>query len=478
MVIRNWVFDTFLGVSLSEYLTRKMETADHPNYFTVNSIKYLITLNTFDSEKYFTMASVPIEWRADLEAMWSSFLQKELPLLCLSDQKTDETLLNSPEFSQLYTGTRFLSDVSQLRNFSSEESIHLGEALWRIALHEGVSADKAPYFLLPDLFFTAARKPKSINKEINLHSISAAVIDSYIENTINSEITRQRLITQLERYQSAVNQWLSKGQLADKIIADCPSWELPSLYDMADAIRTPKKKREKAQRQSRQLYMNCITKPCRTAPDSLGDEYQRLTKNVADCFSEVDKHLIGSALENLESSDADFIFSRKATVYPVFFSMKTQNALIVAYNYAHDNNRYIYLKKTDIFSVIIDDQERIYALKWEEKDEINRYLILRLDRDIQHYIDADVLDHQDIGNNGVVDGKKFKTDKYVFHVTISVDKKNPLTHNGDKDKIIDYLSSIHRENLYQSLYSAGNDSSEMQTLWKIASRVIPFYDCI
>ncbi|MCW2473358.1 hypothetical protein [Candidatus Symbiopectobacterium sp. NZEC151] len=478
IVIRNWVFDTFLGMPLSEYLTRKMATADYPNYYTVSSIKHLAALSTLDSEKHVNLESVPTEWRADLEAMWSSFLQKELPLLCFSEQKIDDLSLNSTEFSHLYTGTRFLSDVGQLRHFNREQSIQLGEALWRIALEEGVSADKVVYFLLPALFFAAEKIPGRIHSEKRFHSISRDIIDNYIEIRKKSEATRQRLITQLQCYQSAVDHWLSKGQLAEKIIADCPPHELPALDDRADAIRTLQQKREKSQSQSKQLYMNGVLKPCRAAPDSLDGEYHRLTKNVSDCFGELDKSLIGSVLENMEENELNFFFSPNATVYPASFSMNTRHAMIVAYNYALDKNLYINLEKTDLLSVIHGEQERIYALKWGGQDTSSGYSIVRVDRDILRYIEADVLDYRDFGRHRVVAGRELTTDKDTFHFTILTDRKNPLGNGDDKNKIIGTLSDMHSENLYHLLYKTGNDASELQNAWKLVSKVVPFYDCI
>lgn len=475
-VIRNWVFDTLLGMPFGEYLARKIATSADPGYYTVSSIKHLMALSSLDNEKRFNIENVPTAWRDDLEAMWSSLLRQELPLLDFTDDATDAMMLNSIEFSQLYTGTRFLSDMGQLREFSREESIQLGEALWRMALNEGISADKMAYFLLPALFFAAEKKPESINAEKSLHPLSADLINNYIESKKKDEVMRQRFIAQLERYQSAVDQWLSKGQLADKIIAGCPTRELPYLYDMADAIRTPQQKRERAERQSKQLYMNNLVKPCRIAPDSLQEEYQRLTRNVADCFSEIDKQLIGSVLKSMDESEVNFISSPGATVYPVSFSMKTDHAMIVAYNYAYDNNLYINLNKTDLFSVSLDGQERIYALKWETKNGISRYSIVRVDRDIQRYIEAGILAYHDFGSNGVIEGSKFKTDKDTYHFSISTDKKNPVG-NGN-DNIISHMSAVHRENLYQSLFTTGNDASDLQTLWKYVSHVIPFYDCI
>lgn len=116
----------------------------------------------------------------------------------------------------------------------------------------------------------------------------------------------QMLTGKFERYKSAINAWLSKGALADEIIADCPVSELVSLPDIADGIRSPQQRREKKQRSAKQAYMNGIRKPCGNAPETLDDEYKKLTKAVADSFEEIDKFLIWAALVATDKNELDF----------------------------------------------------------------------------------------------------------------------------------------------------------------------------
>ncbi|XBS69320.1 hypothetical protein ABK905_23250 [Acerihabitans sp. KWT182] len=109
-------------------------------------------------------------------------------------------------------------------------------------------------------------------------------------------------------YQASVSRWLSKGNLADKIISQCPIEKLPVLPDLADGIRTKEQRHAKATLSARQNYLNGMIKPCDNAPESLSDEYQKLTSEVADRFYELDKYLIHSALSGLTKDDYNAIF--------------------------------------------------------------------------------------------------------------------------------------------------------------------------
>lgn len=478
MVVRNWAFNLFLGASLNAYLTRKIATAGHPGQFTVNSIKSLASLETLCRNNKINMENIPPEWRKDLEYMWGGFLQKEIPFILLNEPQKDGVLLNSPTFSHLYTGTRFLSDLEILHKFSYLECLEVGEALWNMALRDGVYIDKMPYFVLPALFSSADERPEIVRAEKEFYSISADALNRYIEDMKKNDVTRLRLVKYMQNYQSAVNKWANKGRLAEQIISDCPTWALSTFPDKADIIRTPQQKREKAKKMTKQMYMNGIMKPCESAPESLGEEYKRLTKNVSDSFYEIDKQLLGIAFENMEYDDFDFLFLKDSIIHPVSFNMKTNNIPIVAYNHVHYNDLYVNLKNTDLFSVILDEQERIYALKWLSEDNIGKYEVTRVDRDIHKYISADVFDHQDFGKNRVVDGGKLKTDKYIFQFTILSDKKVFLAKGGDKNELINAISAIHRENIYRLLYAAGDEASDIQKLWTYVKHIIPFYDCI
>lgn len=474
--IRNWLFMTILGAPASDYLIRKIATDSHPSYFTISSIEELFSLQHLNEEGYFNRAASALKNR-DFHVMWFSYLKAELPVVMFSKPDTRDISLHSQEFSDLYTGCRFLADNGVLSQFNQPEVQHIGRTLWEIAINQGVEMDKLPYFLLPALIFMALHHPLTIHQESDLRPISALAIENYLRYRKAVAEAQRDLMDKYDNYTSAVGQWLSKGKLADKIIAACPGTQLLSLPDLADDARSPQQKRKKAEHEAKQWYLNGIAKPCSTAPPSLGTEYQRLTDAVARHFYHIDKYLIWAAISTAPHKEVAFIRAATATIHPVIFTMRTHQPIWVQYGHDFDKNFAVPLNKTDLFSVTVGAEERIYALKGSSDSPPGRYILIRVDRHIAKYIAADLLKHPHFGHHQVTENRVI-TDTETFSFSLYIAKHTILQPGEETSKLVDYLSNLHRNTLYQALYASGNDQSDFQKVWRVIKHIVPFYDCI
>ncbi|QHQ25695.1 hypothetical protein GMX10_17865 [Pectobacterium parvum] len=71
--------------------------------------------------------------------------------------------------------------------------------------------------------------------------------------------------------------------------------------------------------------------------------------------------------------------------------------------------------------------------------------------------------------------------KIVGILTVFNVAKTDSVITGDVNHIVlitDYLRNKHRDVLYNTLYEAGNDKSDIQKIWSVVKHIIPFYDCV
>ncbi|QWA11881.1 hypothetical protein GTU79_03555 [Sodalis ligni] len=125
-VIRYWVFCNILGTSPEEYIARKLAGDAYPSYFTISSIHHLLSLQELHKSKSLHLHKIPNERWGDFNAMWFSFLLKEIPVLKFEEKAVKSMALGDYNFAALYTGSRFLDDFS-LEAYTREEAIRIGK---------------------------------------------------------------------------------------------------------------------------------------------------------------------------------------------------------------------------------------------------------------------------------------------------------------------------------------------------------------
>lgn len=349
----------------------------------------------------------------------------------------------------------------------------VGESMWELAVREGVTEDNIVYYGSPALFFTASESPG--NSKLAGDNVAAAV-NSYVQFRETVTELRQEIKKKYDDYLSATKKWRSKGKLADKIVAECHVL-FPALPTIGDAILSPEPRREREDKKAKESYMLGMSKPCRRAPDSLSDEYNTLTTDVAEKFKDIDRYVILSALSTLHEDDRAFISSADTILHRVLFEMKTNRysgsrlALL-------NMNTNISLKNKDLFAARRGETEQIYALKNSNKSD-GSYEIYRVDHHINRYTYYDLFDRNDLKLLNAIDGRIVNlTPGSREKITCKIEVADQIAAGGNMTQLIDHLSGVHRNKLYNSLYESGNDLAEIEKIWHTVKHFIPFYDCI
>lgn len=468
--IRYWFFNNVLGGTPEEVIAKKMAFSKSPTDYTPGKIKKLFSFEMLYSNSSSYVDEVDKKSFDAFNLMWTSLLNEEMRFLRFADALDKGFVLYGEKFASLYAGTKFFEDV-EYWSCTAEEAVKAGDVIWNLALNGNITEHQIDYLRVPALFFIAKNSPKKFANEVPIRDLSSAAIMEYI-------VSRKKnlIISLYNSYLNAVTSWRSKGKLADDFISQCPTAELFALPDIADGIRNEQQRRKNAVPGVKQNYLNGWRKPCKSSPESLSDEYKKITLNVADSFKELDKNLILSAFESLPVVEHDFISSLDAVMFPVAFSMRTSRGTWATYGIATNNDFNVFLKHTDLISVNHLREERIYALK-RNNEKHEGYSIIRVDYDIRKYIDSDIFNYNGFGTYYRVDGNKVKCSNDNFEYTIKADRSHVSARDGDIKSLINFLSTLHRDNLYQSLYEMGNDSSDIIKIWNIVKHTIPFYDC-
>lgn len=435
-VIRNWVFKNILNGSSSEYLAKIISKDTDRSNYTINDLIDLLSLENLEAEQIVNFHGFSVEMRSHFKKMWHNYIIKEMPFLHFYDE--DENIgmivLNDLEFSNLYAGARYLSELNSLNHFNRIEASEIGKKMWEQAISEGTSMSMQSYFLTPSLFFVAQNEPKKISDSENIQEISETVILEQLEYRKTNHQVYTAITHKIDSYEGAVRKLIRKEKIGDET------------------------------------------------------EYRELTTEVLDRFSELDEYLILSALNSLGEDETNFIFSLDANIRLVTLNMKTKNLAPVIIPFvgvgcpgSHFTSTWctkpysiwVGLDKTDLFSVYIEDEERIYALKNTSKE----YILFRVDSNISQYINADILDYKEIKNGYSIDGNKIITEKRTFYFNL-YPSKNLIKARGESvGKFIDFLSNKHRNNLFISLYQENYNPSNSQEKWNFIKHFIPFYDC-
>ncbi|EMA4781802.1 EndoU domain-containing protein [Providencia rettgeri] len=478
-VLCHWVFDNILNMSPAEYLAKGIAqdtSAAFPSEETIKEATRALSLIKLDENKQINLSKVPGDKRESLEAMWQSCLEKEMPFLLADLSLVNNLQLSDFRFASFYTGAMFLAELGSNR-YTAEEAMSVGDKMWESAIEDGITESELDYFLAPAQFFMANHLSEQTPLSQGTFSKKLAVVNDYLEYRKQVERVRQDIDLKYQNYQSAVTTWLSKGQLADKIIDQCPTSELPrKIVGFKDSIGVLES-REKGAERAKQRYLDDRGKPCELAPNNLNDEYNKLSVNVADSYRELDKYLVSAAIETLPKDEYNFISAPDANMYLGKFSMSTNRRGAVAKGVYYEHNIDISLLKTDLIVVKKGSEERIYALQGIHSDN-EAYKIFRVDRDITSYIYSGILDYQNFGKILSFTDNKIDSDRDDFTYKISTDREIALIGENKISALVNSLCNIHQESLYDGLYQSGNTQSDNQKVWNIVKHVIPFYDCV
>lgn len=435
-IISHWIFENILDTSLEGYLAKIIATDENPLDFTINDIIRVLSIEELEKRGMLNLNTLSPEIRLDFNAMWQSYLRKEMPFFYFYDE--DESigviLLDDIQFSNLYTGSRYLSELNGITHFNKSEVLELGEKIWEQAIVEGITVAMEPYFFVPSLFFEAQNNPQKISRIENVHDISEIIITEELKYREMTQQIYKRMEDKLKTYKTVLHQW-------HKI---------------------------------------------KENPQTTNEEIAKITTEVIDRFFELDEYLIFSALNSIGNYEIEFIFSSDAIIRPISLSLYKKNRIITPFygstcfneknlrSHCFTTSNLITLDKTDLFSVHVKGEERIYALK----NEGNKYSLFRVDRDISKYIEMGILENKEIKSEHLLNNYEVKigVQKFSFYFDTA---SSPIKEKGESIiKFIDFLRNLHRDNLNTSLYKLNKPESTFQTLWSIFKHFIPFYDCI
>ena len=486
-VISRWLFDNTLGTVVAEYVARKISNAEYPHYFTVSSLRKLLSLNTLFGDGLVNYASISANGWGDFNRLWYDSLEHEIPLFKLPEEKVDGILLNSQEFIELYSGSVLLTNNNtRLNDFPISDICLTGKKAWGLAISNELEINNLSVLLLPVLIRSASNNTFSPTEKNNRFITYIHEVNDYIQELNKLLTLTQESIDKFESYKKEITRWIPKKKLADAIIAECHALELPLPAvntDSAKAINSILiKKVESAPDPqvvkdylSQQIYLDDFNKPCNQAPDNLDDEYRNLTSGVANKFFDFDKALISLILSNAPPNEKSFIYSKNKKIRSVYFSLDT-----LIPNCFYDSKTCsisIPLVRTDLFSIMVGTEERIYALKNMSQKNTPSYELIRVDHNIRKYMDNDLIGFTSpVTEYQVTDALHIDNERY--EVIIKPQDNHIETPEGENNPVAHYLATLHRDSFYNELHAQGNDKSDLQKIVSVIKHVIPFYDCI
>lgn len=485
-VIRSWVFTTVLGGPLREYIANIIITDNYPSYFTLSSLRQLLTLPKLHIAGLLFANNVPSAMWGNLNAMWHTFIREEIPVLDDAEYKEAAAWsLNDFNFLALATGADYLTDLGNIKQFNLTEIATVGASVWGLMASRGASIDMLPYLITPSLWYVAQTKPNMLKKMFNEKKPWAPGVVQQALTGWKKALQRADIIAmRLKNYQAALNAWSSKGQLADKIIAKCP---LSALVSYVGDDRKPQNKNEvgwanKVRDRAKERYMCCNLPPCKRkgVPESLSDEYKKITRKVSDAWQKLDEVLIGNMLNNVEKDEAAFISSAQSSLHPAYLHMRTRRTPASGSGgMVYSGDIFIDTDQADLFAVKNKKELRIYALKQDESAD-SGYTVYRVDKDVHRYIKYGILNHKNLWKDYQVKEGKVIAAGYEFNFSVSFNPQTKLSlEKKGKNKVFShYFSQRHANTFYTALYEKGHDYAGIEKIWNVVKHLIPFYDCI
>lgn len=464
-VIRTWLFSNLLGNTPDMFVAHKAATDNYPFMFTVDSLRYLLSLESLWAEQP-SFTSCSESERQTFSALWQRAIEQEIPLLThyVNHGKVKFYPLTDFRFSALFTGSLFLYEQGfDLKNITLDEAIITGEAMWETASNAAVNVDMLRFHTLPAMLFNAIHAPDKnfADSYQNPFMARTLALTNYFDYLDNMKIAEADLAGKLDNYKNAVNHWRTRGQLADKILEMCPPESLRTLPSLADGIMTADEKSLQNLRGAKEAYLNGYRKPCNSAPDYIDVEYAKEANTLAQIFSALDEVLIKRAFEVVLETERDFISNEKNVIHSLKIVpfLKIQGIA----PFINDNNQYLYdfsqFKNNDVFSITYDNETRVYALAGERS---RGYDIIRFDLQIPNEL------HEHVSN---------------FHPSIGYTGNNAAesvikSSEQHSDILIAYLKNKHHSKFYDDIYLSGYTESDLQTIWGYVKNIIPFYNCI
>lgn len=486
-VIRNWVFDTMLGMSPELYLTGKVASLRYPEQVGADMLNSLLKTSLSEMQGETSLASFSVGARRLFLELWHYALDNTLPFRNWSEINPAQSLnITSDDFVWTYSGALWLADAGvNLRNINTEECRVAGKALWEMAESGDIPFSNLKYLRLPALLFQAVRQPEEIRqkKEAGYGDILKAVSE-YAEYRRTTRAVYEDFRAKTEDFKNKLTDWKSRGALADGYVSQCPREQLismgrenPPVNIIPGSSPEPPSQDEKfkdGKFLAKEAYLDGITKEGCPHADVTA-EFTLKTRRTADAFARVDEYFIAMALAELPLSEQDFIRNKNAVINKLSSKMTTYIGRGV---YVIDKTKE--LQNTDLFSVTVGEEERVYAFIADDK---GGYKVKRLDRDPDKYMQHDLFGIRKATSIIVNKNDKVLTPPIFAGASpkrwdINFSKGTAISENSTSfDNLVQYVKGKHHKEFYDQMYTAGYDASLRERSWNFYKHFIPFYDC-
>lgn len=459
-IINSWILTTLLQESPTEYITKIIARNSNSENVLIKDLIHFLSLEELEKEKVISFKELSEKAKSYVEKIWNLSLEKELPFMYLyyKDASIGNISIRDIEFSNLCTASSYLSQFNNFASFNvshidsdtlfiindnfldyfnTSEISTIGKNMWQDALNEGISLTTEFYFSLSSLLFEAQNHPQKFIEAENFNKISeAAIIHQLRYYQLEEEINNSIQAT-LISFNESLKKWNEMGEDERNIN---------------------------------------------------NEQYQELIGKIKDYFSKLDEYLLFASINSISSCEKKFISSPGTIISPITVTKKRKNIHMQFTPYyglqCFDKNykfqscnvmepKRITLNQTDLFSVSLGNEERIYAVK----NNYNRYDIFRVDRNLNKYKKHDILDSEEIQKGIIINNQEIKVSNKVFRFYFNKEK-NYVTEKNSLEELIHFIRNKHSDELYLSLYEAGNHPSIIKKVWNTIKHFIPLYDCV
>lgn len=484
-VIRNWFFENTLGMSAESYLAGKVTYLRHHGNVKAGTLVSVLRAAMQDMNKDLQSLS---EGRKMLFLKLCDYaLDYTFPFSNLPVTDPIQSLsITDDAFVWTHTGALWLADAGgNLRNINTKECRVVGKALWEMAESGDIPVNNMKYLRLPALLFQVTKFPDGtrLKKRLGFGDI-LKVVSEYADYRRTTRAVYEDFRAKTEDFKNKLTDWKSRGKIADGYVSQCPREQLismgrenPPVNIIPGSYPEPPSQDEKfkdGKFLAKEAYLDGITKEGCPHAD-VTSEFTSKTRRAADAFAKVDEYFIAMALAELPLSEQDFIRNKNAVINKL--SSKMTNYIGPGV-YVIDKTKE--LQNTDLFSVTVGEEERVYAFIADDK---GGYKVERLDRDPAKYIQHDLFGIRKATSIIVNKNDKVLTPPIFAGASpqrwnINFSKGTAISENSTSfDNLVQYVKEKHHKEFYDQTYTAGYDASLRERSWNFYKHFIPFYDC-
>lgn len=165
MLVRNWLFDTVLGMPVESWLAGKLAVLKHPEQFNASVMKTLLNSDVLRSTGVIDLEALSDGQRQLFEKFWDYALDNTLPFTnFLAADEVASLSATDDAFVWLHSGALWLKDAGEkLSDFSAEECQELGKIIWQRVESGDIDMSYQRYLTLPALLFEAVNPPEPVS---------------------------------------------------------------------------------------------------------------------------------------------------------------------------------------------------------------------------------------------------------------------------------------------------------------------------